>query len=61
MGKDNKTFSLKRDRMWRERKKESTKYVYNLPLGTGNFKLRSSDCMLETCMLLAVVMAHGHW
>ena len=30
-------------------------------LGPGYFLLWSSDCMLETCMLLAGVMVHEHW
>ena len=30
-------------------------------LATGYFLLQSSDCMLETCMLLAGETVHEHW
>ena len=30
-------------------------------LGPGYFLLRLSDCMMDTCMLLAVVRVHEHW
>ena len=30
-------------------------------LATGYFMLRSADCMMETCMLLAGVRVHEHW
>ena len=30
-------------------------------LGPGYFLLQLSDCMMEACMLLAVVRVHEHW